>query len=330
MHLQQQTPGARVSSKALEAGDSLRDVRRVFEAQAMAIIGLASQLDESFERAVDQILSARGRVVFCGMGKSGLIARKLSATFSSTGTPSFFLHPADALHGDLGMVTSEDVAILLSYSGETEEVTKVMPLLRRLGVPTIAIVGNSESTLGRESNVTLMSRVEGEVCPNGLAPTTSTLAAMALGDALAVTLMRERSFSPRDFAQRHPGGSLGRALLSRVRDDMRSDNLPTVHPDTSATECMITMNAGRMGLALATVNGRVTGIVTDGDLRRAMSAGKALSDMKVMDIMTPNPRTIRDNAMVADAEERMRREKVKALVVVDDACELVGVFEIFR
>lgn len=296
----------------------------------MAIVGLAAQLDGALDEAVELILGAPGRLVVCGMGKSGLVARKLAATFSSTGTPSLFLHPAEATHGDLGMVCRGDVVLLLSYSGETDEVTRLLPLLRRLETPIIAMVGAPDSTLGREANVTLMSRVDGEVCPHGLAPTTSTLAAMALGDALAVALMREREFSPRDFAQRHPGGSLGRALLSRVRDQMRSHDLPVVSPQASVTECLLTMNQGRMGLALAMRGDRVCGIVTDGDLRRAMTKGADLSTIPVQDIMSRNPKTIRETAMLADAEERMRCEKIKALVVVDDHCDLVGILELLR
>lgn len=321
------------NSRVISRGSSLGRVeqaRKTIEQQALAIAGLSAQLDRSFDRAVDLILSTRGKTVFCGMGKSGLIARKLAATFSSTGTPSIYMHPGDAIHGDLGMVSDGDIAVLLSYSGETEEVVRLLPLLRRMEVPTISIVGERSSTLGQQADITLTARVDGEVCPNGLAPTTSTLAAMALGDALAVTLIRERAFSPRDFAQRHPGGSLGRSLLTRVRDEMRSEDLPIVKPSTPLTECVLTMNGGRLGLALVLDGHCLAGIVTDGDLRRAMSAGRDLCQMTVKEIMSHNPKTIHEGAMLAEAEERMQRDKVKALVVVDESGKLAGVLDIFR
>lgn len=308
----------------------LADVRGTIERQAEAIAGLASQMNEGYGQAIDLILRAKGRLVVCGMGKSGLIARKLTATFSSTGTPSIFLHAADAIHGDLGMVTADDVIILISYSGETEEVVRLLPLLRQTEVPMIALVGKPESSLAQGVDVALIAGVDAEVCPNGLAPTTSTLAALAVGDALAVTLIREREFTPRDFARHHPGGSLGRSLLTKVRDEMRSAALPTIDEEASIAECVCTITAGRLGLAIVQRGEKVVGMVTDGDLRRALTAHTDLTKSKVGHIMTADPMCISPDAMIEEAEERLQSEKVKALVVLDDSGKLVGVFDIFH
>ena len=309
--------------------DRLDYARKTIERQAQAVLGLSSQIGESFSDAVQLILQTKGRLVICGMGKSGLIARKLVATFSSTGTPSLFLHPADAIHGDLGMVTPADVVMLLSYSGETDEVVRLLPLLRRAAIPVIALVGKVASTIGSNADVVLQAAVESEVCPNGLAPTTSTLAAMAIGDALAVTLIRERAFSPRDFAQRHPGGSLGRSLLTRVQDEMRTEDLPVITEGASVAECICTMTEGRLGLSIVMREDEVVGIVTDGDLRRALANQIDLGSASVTQIMSHQPKTVSPTTMVVDAEEQMQREKVKALVVAEGK-RLIGVFDIFR
>lgn len=319
-----------VSAPTSLARRRVDQARETIERQAMAVAGLASQVDRSFSDVVELILGSRGRVVFCGMGKSGLIARKLSATFSSTGTPSLYLHPADALHGDLGSVTADDVVVMLSYSGETSEITALLPALRGMGVSMVALVGRVDSTLANAADVVLRAKVDAEVCPNGLAPTTSSLAALALGDALAVALMHEREFSARDFAQRHPGGSLGRSLHARVRDEMRTEDLPVVGPTATVADTIITMTEGRLGLALVVRGRRVVGIVTDGDLRRAMLNHGDLSQVPVTDIMSAEPRAVSADGNAVEAEERMRREKVKALVVVDRAGMLAGVLDIFR
>lgn len=312
-----------------EFPDRLRYAQRTIERQGAAIVELASQVGQSFNDAVELILRTKGRIVVSGMGKSGLIARKLVATFSSTGTPSLFLHPADAIHGDLGMIMAGDVVMLLSYSGETEEVVRLLPSLRRAGIPIIALLGKVDSTVGRHADLVLEASVESEVCPHGLAPTTSTLAAMAMGDVLAVTLMRERAFSPRDFAQRHPGGSLGRRLLSRVQDEMRSSDLPIIGEEASVAQCICVMTEGRLGLSIVMRDKRVLGIVTDGDLRRALAKQTDLTSATVSEIMTPNPKTVTPSTMVVDAEAKMQREKVKALIVVEGE-HLAGVFDIFR
>lgn len=325
----QVTPHAPTDTAHAPHTDRLQYARSTIERQGRAVLALSSQVGQSFSDAVELILHTKGRLVICGMGKSGLIARKLVATFSSTGTPSLFLHPADAIHGDLGMVTPADVVMLLSYSGETDEVVRLLPLLRRAGIPMIGLVGKVASTLGKHVDIVLQAEVESEVCPNGLAPTTSTLAAMAIGDALAVTLIRERAFSPRDFAQRHPGGSLGRSLLTRVQDEMRCDELPVITETASVTDCICTMTAGRLGLSIVVCDDEVVGIVTDGDLRRALEHQIDLATARVADIMTRQPKTVSPTTMVVDAEDRMQQEKVKALVVAEGK-RLVGVFDIFR
>lgn len=325
-----QSAESSLSSEQLPSStDRIRYAQHALMRQSEAILGLTAQLGGEYSRAVDLILRTTGRVVVSGMGKSGLIARKLVATFSSTGTPSIFLHPADAIHGDLGMIMAGDLVMLLSYSGETEEVVRLLPLLRRAGLPVIALVGRAESTVAQHADVVLEAAVEAEVCPHGLAPTTSTLAAMALGDTLAVTLMRERAFSAKDFAQRHPGGSLGRALLSRVQDEMRSADLPLISEDASAAECICVITEGRLGLAIVVRDHKVVGIVTDGDLRRALAREFDLATARVSEIMTPDPKTVKPSTMVVDAEAKMQREKVKALIVAEGD-QLVGVFDIFR
>ena len=243
-----------------------------FRAYAAELNGLASRVDGSFARAVGMILAAEGRVIVSGMGKSGIIGRKIAATFASTGTTAHFLHPAEAFHGDLGMLRTDDLAVLISYSGETEEVVRLLPPLKRLGVPIVGLVGDPDSTLAGASDVVLDVSVRREVCPNNLAPTTSTMAALAMGDALAVALIERRRFMPADFARFHPGGSLGRRLLTRVRDVMHTRNLPTVRPDEPMQSVIWAMTRGRLGLALVMEDGALRGIITDGDLRRALIA----------------------------------------------------------
>ena len=273
--------------------------------------------------------SENASLIIAGMGKSGLIGKKMAATFASTGTPSFFLHPAEAFHGDLGMVTKGDLIILISYSGETEEVIRLIPYLKQLDVTLISFVGKMESTLALHSDVALDVSVEREACPNNLAPTNSTLATLAMGDAWAVTLIRERDFRAHDFARFHPGGSLGRRLLTRVKDVMHGQALPAVGPDESVQDPLIVMTEGRLGMLLVMDGTELLGIVTDGDLRRALQKHGNLRDVKVSDIMSADPMTIYENAMVVDAEERMKAHKVKALVVLNDHNHVTGILEIF-
>ncbi len=298
-------------------------------AQSRALHALASRLGAAFDRAVELILGCQGRAVVCGMGKSGLVGRKIAATLASTGTPSFFLHPGEALHGDLGMLTPQDLLILLSYSGETDEVVKLIPSLKRFGNTLIGITGNPHSLLGKRCNVVLEVAVEREVCPNNLAPTTSTLVTMAMGDALACALMKARDFKAIDFAEFHPGGTLGRRLLTRVCDVMRTHELPIVEPRTSVQETLFVMTKGRLGTTLVMEGDQMVGIVTDGDLRRALLDNPNVMNSTVDQIMTCTPVTIRANAQLAQAEDLMKQKKIKLLVAVDEWNRPVGILEIF-
>jgi arabinose-5-phosphate isomerase len=303
--------------------------RRTIHSQADAVSKLESQIGAGFVRAIEFIVNARGHTILCGMGKSGHIGAKVAATLASTGTPAFFVHPAEAFHGDLGMITPEDVIILISYSGETDEVIKLIPSLQNFGVRIIAIVGDPQSTLGRNADVTLTMAVEREVCPNNLAPTNSTLTTLALGDALAVALMEERQFKPADFARFHPGGSLGRRLLTRVRDVMHKQPLPVVAPGSSMRETVSVMNDGRLGIVIIAQERQIHGIVTDGDLRRAIASGTEFLSRPCDDIMTRTPVTVHPDDMFADAEQMMLQRKINSLLVVDGADELVGVLQIY-
>lgn len=305
-------------------------------AQSQALNQIAQRLSEEFNQAIEFILSSKGRTIISGMGKSGLIGKKMAATLASTGTPSFFIHPAEAYHGDLGMITPEDLIILISYSGETDEVIKLIPSLKDFGNPIIGICGDNLSTLAKYSDITLNVTVEREICPNNLAPTTSSLATMAMGDALAVALIKARNFKPLDFARYHPGGSLGRRLLTRVRDVMRKENLPIVAPNTKVRDCVFTMTSGRLGLALVVEDGLLKGIITDGDLRRAMLQDPDMMNKFVEEFMSFEPVTVSASTMLADAESIMQQHKVRALVVMgernrpgarDGICGILEIFE---
>lgn len=301
--------------------------------QSAALSSIASRLGGEFDDAVRLILGCKGRVIVSGMGKSGIVGKKIAATLASTGTPSFYVHPGEAIHGDLGMITAEDLIIMISYSGETEEVVKLMPSLKYFGNKIIAMVGAENTTVGRQADVSLRVDIEREVCPNNLAPTTSALAIMALGDALAVCLIRARDFKPSDFAQFHPGGMLGRRLLSRVADTMVTENLPLIGPEDSVREAIFCMTSGRLGLAIIVEKDRLLGILTDGDLRRALIMDPTMLDKRVRDFMTPVPVTISADAMVSDAEVLMRKYKIRALIVTgaregeeDQVCGLLEIF----
>ena len=301
--------------------------------QSKALATIASRIGAEFDDAVSLILSCKGRIIVSGMGKSGIVGKKIAATFASTGTPSFYVHPGEASHGDLGMITAEDLIVLISYSGETEEVIKLMPSLKYFGNKIISIVGADNTTVGKQADVTLRVDIEREVCPNNLAPTTSALAIMALGDALAVCLIRARDFKPSDFAQFHPGGMLGRRLLSRVADTMLTENLPLIGPDESVREAIFCMTSGRLGLCIIIENDRLLGILTDGDLRRALIMDPTMLEKRVRDFMTPVPVTISADAMVTDAEVLMRKYKIRALIVTgardgeeDQVCGLIEIF----
>ncbi|WP_060479720.1 KpsF/GutQ family sugar-phosphate isomerase [Pseudomonas monteilii] len=306
----------------------LNIAKQALIAQAQAINELADRLGNEFQRAVELLLNCKGRTVVCGMGKSGLIGQKMVATFASTGTPSFFLHPAEAFHGDLGMLKSVDALVLISYSGETEEVIKLIPSLKSFGNKIIAMTGSANSTLAKHSDIWLDISVDREVCPNNLAPTTSTLATMAMGDALAVALIQAIQFKPMDFARYHPGGSLGRKLLTRVKDVMHSP-APVVTPATSFHDCLMVMTQSRLGLAVVLEDSHLVGIVTDGDLRRALLEDAGVIQKTVNQFMTGKPHTIRDSAQLSAAESYMLENKIRALAVTDEGGALVGVVEIF-
>ena len=307
-------------------GSALDLARRVLAIEADAVRALITRLDERFLAAVSLIRDCRGRVIVSGIGKSGHIARKIASTLSSTGTPAYFVHSAEASHGDLGMIQRDDVFIGISYSGESDELLQILPLVRRQGARLIAIAGNAQSTLAREADVFLDAGVAKEACPLNLAPTASTTAALALGDALAVTLLEARGFSAQDFARSHPGGSLGRRLLTHVSDVMRSGpDVPKVSERATLKETILEMSRGRLGMtAVLDASGRVCGIFTDGDLRRALAQITDIGAAHVADVMSAQPRSIRPEALAAEAVQIMETHKVNQLLVVDARGELVG------
>ena len=319
----------RAASKPKQSGGetALELARRVLSIEAEAVRALIERLDERFLTALSLILQRRGRVVVSGIGKSGHIARKIASTLSSTGTPAYFLHPAEANHGDLGMIESGDIFIAISHSGESEELLSIVPQVKRRGAKLIAISGRADSTLAKESDVLLDAGVEQEACPHNLAPTASTTAALALGDALAVALLDARGFSADDFARSHPGGSLGRRLLTHVADVMRrGDDVPAVPETATFKQALLEVSRGRMGMtAVLDADGGLRGIFTDGDLRRALEK-KSLDFEKtrVGEVMTAGPRSIRPEALAVEAVQLMERHKVNQLLVVDERGRLVG------
>lgn len=316
--------------KSLTSQDILTLARETLHKEAEALTHMATELDEQFIGAVDRILACTGKVILTGMGKSGLIGRKIAATLASTGTPSFYLHPGEAFHGDLGMISSEDVVLALSHSGETDEVLKIVPFIHSNGNVLISITSNPESTLAKNSDLHLNACVKEEACILHLAPTTSTTAQLAMGDALAIALMKARDFTAMDFARLHPGGSLGRRLLMTVGNVMRKNDLPIVAPNCGATEMIHRMTRGGLGLIVIVEEGNIVGIVTDGDLRRAMESLQAkFFDINVMDIATRSPKSINKNAKLIDAEKMMTQHKVNSLLVTDDDGELCGVIQIY-
>lgn len=313
-----------------KTNQEVEEAREVLRRQSAMLLELADRVDGRFSRAVDALYAAEGRVVVCGIGKSGIIGRKIASTMASTGTPAFFVNAAEAAHGDLGMIAKGDVALLISSSGETAEVLQVLPHLQRLHVPIVAIVGALGSTLAREADVVVAARVSGEVCPHNLAPTSSTLAALAMGDALGLALMRRRAFGPRDFHRLHPGGRLGHRVATRVKDVMRSANLPIVAPTATVGESLICITQGRLGLVLVMDDGKLIGIVTDGDLRRGMLRHPSdLLSCPITEIMTADPVTTGEETSLAEAFQLMQEHKIKALVVVDASGEVTGITEVF-
>lgn len=308
----------------------LEVARKAVHTEMLALQRMEQTLGDAFAEAVETILSCRGKCIVTGMGKSGLVGRKIAATLASTGTPSFFLHPGEAFHGDLGMISKEDVILALSYSGETDEVLKIVPFIHSNGNPLISMTGNPESTLARNSNIHLDVGVECEACILRLAPTTSTTAQIAMGDALAVSLMRMREFTSIDFARLHPGGSLGRRLLMTVGNVMRSHDLPIVSPDCTATEMIHAISKGGLGLIILCEGDRIEGIVTDGDIRRAMERLRGeFFNIRARDIATPNPKSIAPDEKLIEAEKMMTRYKFTSLLVTDPAGKLLGVIQIY-
>jgi arabinose-5-phosphate isomerase len=300
--------------------------KRVFDIEAEAITHLKQLLDDHFARSVDAILKTQGRLVICGMGKSGLIGKKIMATLASTGTPCFFMHPGEAFHGDLGMVSPEDVFLAISNSGETEEVIKLIPFLKDNGNIIISMTGRPESTLAKNSEFHLNIAVPQEACPHQLAPTSSTTATLVMGDALAVALMEARNFQPQDFARFHPGGSLGRKLLTRVKHEMKSENLPFIPATANMKEIIHTMTDGRLGLCIVNDG---EGIITDGDLRRQMEENTDTFLQKTAgEIMKRQPKTIDADARLSDAEEMMTQQKITSLLVSEQN-RIVGVIQIY-
>jgi len=313
-------------SKKVPSNPALELARKVLAIEADAVSALAARLDERFLDAIGLILACRGRVVVSGVGKSGHIARKIASTMASTGTPAFFLHAAEAGHGDLGMITRDDVVLALSNSGQTDELLTIIPLIKRQGAKLIAVTGNADSALAKEADVHLDARVAQEACPLNLAPTASTTAALALGDALAVALLDARGFGEQDFARAHPGGALGRRLLTHVSDVMRTgESIPNVPETASFFDVLLEMSRKGMGMAaVVDSRGKVIGIFTDGDLRRTLERAPDLHSLKVTDIMKRDPRTIAPHKLAAEAADLMERYKISQLLVVSDAGELVG------
>ncbi len=292
--------------------------------QAAAIAKLSTRLDEQFARAMRILFETEGHVVITGLGKSGHIGRKIAATLASTGTPSFFVHSGEALHGDLGMITERDSVILISYSGETQEVNALLPYLAKKGVPTIALVGQTSSSLARTVDVALDVSVDREVCPNNIAPTSSTLATLAMGDTLAVSLMKVRGFREEDFAELHPGGSVGRRL-TRVGDAVVREGVSVIGPRVPISEALLALSESELPLALVCEGTTLQGVLTSEAMRRAMGRGVSL-DTHVADVMEAHPAVIEPGVLIAEAERRMEREKLSALVVVERTGEVVGVF----
>lgn len=309
-----------------DADQALTLARRTLQIEADALRALQGRLDDSFAKVVQRMLNVRGRVVVMGMGKSGHVGRKIAATLASTGTPSFFVHPAEASHGDLGMVKPIDVVLAISNSGESDELAAILPVLKRLGVTLVAMTGRPESTLARHADLVLSSAVDQEACPLNLAPTASTTAQMALGDALAVALLDARGFREDDFARSHPGGSLGRKLLMHVADLMRAGPAaPRVGPEVLFGELMREMTRGGLGAAaVVDADSRPVGIFTDGDLRRLVETGADLRGLRAGEVMHPHPKTIAAQALAVEAATLMEQHRITVLMVVDDDGRLAG------
>jgi arabinose-5-phosphate isomerase len=322
----------KLSSKAASrsSGDSLAEGRRVLTIEARAVQTLVDRLDAQFGRAVELLLACKGKVVVSGMGKSGLVGQKIAATMASTGTPAFFLHPAEGIHGDLGMLGRSDVLIAISNSGETQEILQLLPYVERMAIPVVSMTGRMTSTLAKNSDVALDVSVSEEACPMGLAPTASTTATLAMGDALAVALLQKRGFKQEDFAQFHPGGTLGRRLLVRVKDLMHGGaEMPVVSETVPATAAILEITAKKLGMTTVTdPSGKLVGIITDGDLRRFVQKGGDFARSTAGDLASRNPKTIDPDDLAAKAVERMERFSITTLVVTEEGRKILGVIHL--
>ncbi len=301
----------------------------VISSEVGALIEMRDRIDTNFTCAVEMVMSSRGRLVVVGMGKSGIIGRKIAATLSSTGTTSFFVHPAEAFHGDLGMIHADDVALMISYSGETEELIRLLPFMKHQGNKIIAMTGQMHSTLAKNADAVLDVSVSREACNNNLAPTNSTTATLVMGDALAVVLSTLKNFQPEDFARFHPGGSLGRRLLTKVADVMHKDNLPICTPDAPLREVVGVITLGKLGVALVMGQDKLLGIITDGDLRRAFEDFPDPLKLNASDFMTEHPYVISENENLVEAEKKMKELTKRVLVVVNAQDQPMGVLQIF-
>ena len=318
-----------MNDKAL---DRLKEVRayaiQCLKDEAEALIDLIPQLDENFDRAVEMMYRCRGKIIVTGVGKSGNIGAKIAATLSSTGTPAFFINPLDAYHGDLGVMTPDDIVLALSNSGQTDELLRFIPMVLHMHVPIIGMSGNPNSLLAKYSNVHIKVWVKKEACPLNLAPTSSTTAVLAVGDALAVALMQVRDFRPKDFAQFHPGGELGKRLLTTAEDVMRSNELPVIPQDMHLGEAIIHVSKGKLGLGVALIDNKVTGLITDGDIRRAMERWQAhFFDKTVSDIMTRKPKSVSPSTKITEIQRMMHEYKTHTVLVVDSENHLLGVVD---
>lgn len=317
-------------SKAAKIEESLADGRRVLEIEARAVQALVDRLDAKFAKAVDLLVQCKGKVVVSGMGKSGLIGQKIAATLASTGTSSFFLHPAEGVHGDLGMLARRDALVAISNSGETQELLQILPFVKRLGIPVIGMTGRINSTLAKNSDVALDVSVQEEACPMGLAPTASTTATLALGDALAIALLQKRAFKEEDFARFHPGGTLGRRLLVKVKDLMHTDSeIPVVQASVGGMAAMLEMTAKKLGMTTVVDHeNALVGVITDGDLRRFIQRGTDLVNTTAHELATTHPKTIGPQELAATAVEMMERFSITTLVVTEDGRAVRGVIHL--
>ena len=301
---------------------------RCIKDEAQALLDLIPQIDTHFEQAVDLIFHCHGKVIVTGVGKSGHIGAKIAATLSSTGTPSFFINPLDVYHGDLGVMTKDDVCLAISNSGQTDELLRFIPMLLHMNVPIIGMSGNPKSLLAKYSTCHINVSVKKEACPLNLAPTSSTTATLAMGDALAVALMEVRNFQPKDFAQFHPGGELGKRLLTTAQDVMRTNDMPVISPEMHLGEAVIMVSKGKLGMGVAERDGKVVGLITDGDIRRAMEKWQAqFFDRTVADIMTTKPKTVGPLTKITEIQQMMNKYKIHSVLVVDDKGCLLGIVD---